>query len=166
VEAPPPPVVPAPEPVAAAPRPGLFRRVFGPRQAEEPAPTPEPEAPPPLPRATITRVAAKPEPPAPRIAEGTSPERLARAIGAEVGVDQEGYATVEMPGPFVPFSTAPRTATLARATPPENYRPPPPEPEPGPQRLDVDQIAETVIDRLRRELLIEREQAGGPMDLT
>ena len=31
--------------------------------------------------------------------------------------------------------------------------------------VDMDAIADTVIDKLRRELLIEREQAGGPMDL-
>jgi hypothetical protein len=29
----------------------------------------------------------------------------------------------------------------------------------------VDEITETVIEKLCRELLIEREQAGGPMEL-
>ena len=90
-------------------------------------------------------------------------------LGTEVGVDEQGNATVEMPtsgpGPFVPFSTAPRTATLARAEAPEP-KPVAPAATPEPAKVDVDQIAETVIDKLRRELLIEREQAGGRMDLT
>jgi hypothetical protein len=40
----------------------------------------------------------------------------------------------------------------------------PPAPAAAPQ-VDVDQLAETVIEKLRRELLIEREQSGGPMEL-
>jgi hypothetical protein len=36
---------------------------------------------------------------------------------------------------------------------------------PRQQPVDIDQITETVIDNIRRELLVEREQAGGPMDL-
>jgi hypothetical protein len=139
------------------------------------------------PRATVTRVvappprprlglqAAEPEPP---ISEtpalrGTNPERLARMLGTEVQVDAAGNQTVEMPGhPFVPFDTAPRT--VSRAEVPETTTPPAavtsdtpatgPAPEPAPA-VDVEQITETVIETLRRELVIEREQAGGPMDL-
>jgi hypothetical protein len=35
----------------------------------------------------------------------------------------------------------------------------------GPAAVDMEALAETVIDKLRRELLIEREQSGGSMDL-
>jgi hypothetical protein len=31
--------------------------------------------------------------------------------------------------------------------------------------MDVDEIAETVIEKLKREMLIERELGGGAMDL-
>jgi hypothetical protein len=31
--------------------------------------------------------------------------------------------------------------------------------------MDVDEIAETVIEKLRHEMLIERELGGGAMDL-
>ena len=63
-------------------------------------------------------------------------------IGTEVGVDEQGNATVELPRPF---STAPRTATLARAEAPE-AKPAAPAATPEPAKVDVDQIAETVID--------------------
>jgi hypothetical protein len=101
---------------------------------------------------------------------GTSAERLARAVGAEATVDESGNASVELPAPgepFVPFSTAPRTVTRAALAEPA------PAPEaapalagaPGAPPVDVDELAETVMERLRRELLIEREQSGGGMDL-
>jgi hypothetical protein len=118
------------------------------------------------PRAKIARVVAPPaeervEAPVQEEPVGTSPERLARMIGTEVQVDEAGNATVEVPGPgpSVPFSTAPRTATLSRS-------PAAPAPPPEPPKVDVDQIAETVMDKLRRELLIEREQSGGAWDLS
>lgn len=102
---------------------------------------------------------------------GTSPERLARMLGTEPEYDSDGNATVEMP--FVPFSTAPRTVSRADKTPATTTQPASTTPESngsGPQpaapaKVDVDAIADTVIEKLRRELLIEREQAGGPMDL-
>jgi hypothetical protein len=44
-----------------------------------------------------------------------------------------------------------------------------PAPAPAPPAagagMDVDEIADTVIDKLRREMLIERELGGGAMDL-
>jgi hypothetical protein len=104
---------------------------------------------------------------------GTNPERLARMLGTEVGHDEQGNATVSMPG-YVPFSTAPRTVSRvddevlsdsapepASTTPSAPLQPATPEAP----AVDMDAIAETVIDKLRRELLVEREQAGGPMDL-
>jgi hypothetical protein len=139
---------------------------------------PEPTA---SPRAAVTRlVARRPavalqqpaerEPPAIR---GTSPERLARALGTEVQIDDAGNPTVEMPD--TAFSTAPRTVTRAAAdatAPPQAaYEPAavvshtPEAGPPPPPKVDIDHITETVIDNIRRELLIEREQAGGPMDL-
>ncbi|HEX5619162.1 MAG TPA: hypothetical protein VFX51_12115 [Solirubrobacteraceae bacterium] len=117
---------------------------------------------------------AAPEPPVsetPAI-RGTNPERLARMLGTEVTHDEQGNATVSMPD-YVPFSTAPRTISRAEAS----DVPSAPEPAstvsaspvegaaPEAPAVDVDAIAETVIDKLRRELLVEREQAGGPMDL-
>ncbi|MGH2948040.1 MAG: hypothetical protein ACRDPC_17605, partial [Solirubrobacteraceae bacterium] len=100
---------------------------------------------------------------------GTSAERLARALGTEVGTDEAGNATVELPAPgappFVPFSTAPRS--VSRAEPATTETPPAEAPatEMKAESPDLDEIAETVINRLRRELLIEREQSGGSMDL-
>jgi hypothetical protein len=120
-------------------------------------------------------------PPQPPVSEtpaigGTSAQRLARALGTEVGVDAEGNATVEFPAPgappFVPFSTAPRTVSRAEVT--DTPAPAaassqngasPAGAQPGAPEVNVDELAETVIERLRRELLIEREQAGGSMDL-
>jgi hypothetical protein len=45
--------------------------------------------------------------------------------------------------------------------------PPPPAPAPpaAGAGMDVDEIADTVIEKLRHELLIERELGGGAMDL-
>ena len=89
-------------------------------------------------------------------------------LGAEVQHDAEGNPTVEMPG-YVPFSTAPVTVSRAETpeesprasiTPDSNVQSP--TSSPG---VDVNAITENVIETLRRELLIEREQAGGPMDL-
>jgi len=100
---------------------------------------------------------------------GTSAERLARALGTDVSEAEDGTAAVEFPPPYGapappgPFSTAP--VTVARA---ETSDTPAPSPAPASTEsstVDVDAIAETVIDRLKRELLVEREQAGGPMDL-
>jgi hypothetical protein len=82
-----------------------------------------------------------------------------------------------MPG--APFSTAPRTVTrglageagpvasaAAESAPAASVTTPAaPAAAPSPQGVDIDHITETVIDNIRRELLIEREQAGGPMDL-
>ena len=183
--------VSVPEPEPARRPPGLLRRVVDglrrPPPDAPPAARPPTQAPPPKPppRATITRLVAPPTPaPAqpepepesePAVSEtpeiaGTSAQRLARVLGTEVGIDEQGNATVEMPGaPFVPFSTAPRTVSRSAAS--ETHRRAR-EPDaasrpaaPTPAEVDVDAIAETVIDKLRRELLIEREQAGGPMDL-
>ena len=143
------------------------------------------------PRATVTRLIAPPEPARPRLGlqaaeaepavsetpalRGTNPERLARMLGTEVEVDAAGNQTVAMPGhPFIPFDTAPRTVSRAEvaetATPPAAVTPDTPAagpapPEPTAPAVDVEQITETVIETLRRELVIEREQAGGPMDL-
>src|SRR6185369_5268054 len=102
---------------------------------------------------------------------GTDPVRLARALGTDVQVDDAGNQTVELP--LMPFSTAPRTVTRALD---EEIAPEPtpaatvsastaPAAAPSPQGVDIDHITETVIDNIRRELLVEREQAGGPMDL-
>jgi hypothetical protein len=100
---------------------------------------------------------------------GTSPERLARMLGAEVQHDAEGNPTVEMPG-YVPFSTAPvtvsRAETTAEASPSASTTPESNLQSPtAAAAVDVDAITDNVIEKLRRELLIEREQAGGPMDL-
>ncbi len=93
-------------------------------------------------------------------------------LGTEVVTDAEGNATVEMPAqgpgpPFVPFSTAPRT--VSRASAPEQPTPAPPAEAAAAATkaagVDVDEIADTVIERLRRELIVDRERAGGPMDL-
>jgi len=118
---------------------------------------------------------------------GTTAQRLSRALGAPVGTDDEGNATVDFPAPgeqpFVPFSTAPRTVSRegwwsqvtdffgGGSQPASDGAPPPPSSPDGPPPpaaappVDVDELAETVIERLRRELLIEREQSGGAMDL-
>jgi hypothetical protein len=107
---------------------------------------------------------------------GTSAQRLARALGTEVTADATGNATVELPAPgepFVPFSTAPRTVSRAEvdaaptpAAPAASNGPAPADaPMGGAPAVDMDEIAENVIERLRRELLIEREQSGGSMDL-
>jgi hypothetical protein len=184
------PAVPVEPDAAPAPRPSLLRRIMdGLRGEATPSSQPvveTPQASPP--RATITRVAAPAEAPRPRIGlqaadpepavsetpalRGTSPERLARVLGTEVQVDAAGNQVVEMPAPFIPFDTSPRT--VSRATEPEAATPaavtsdstpagPPPPPAPA---VDIDQITETVIENIRRELVVEREQAGGPMDLT
>jgi hypothetical protein len=119
----------------------------------------------------------QPSPAPPPVSEtpairGTSPERLARMLGTEVAHDEHGNPTVSMPE-YVPFSTAPRTVSRAETskeatpTPPASTTPSVPL-ESGAETgggVDMDAIAETVIDKLRREMLIEREQAGGPMDL-
>jgi hypothetical protein len=113
--------------------------------------------------------------PAPARPAGTDPQRLARALGTEVQVDEAGNQTVEMPL----FSTAPRTVTRALAGEPESVEsaiqesvpaasvttPSAPATTTRPPAVDIDHITETVIENIRRELLVEREQAGGPMDL-
>ncbi len=139
-------------------------------------------------RATVSRVVSAPAQARPRVGlqradreepvsarpAGTDPVRLARALGTDVQVDEAGNQTVEMP--LAPFSTAPRTVTRAldsettvaseAATPAATVSTPSAPPAaPTPQAVDIDQITETVIDNIRRELLVEREQAGGPMDL-
>jgi hypothetical protein len=96
---------------------------------------------------------------------GTSAQRLARALGTDVGVDEQGNVSVDFPQPggaFAPFSTAPMTVSRV-----ETEAPPQPavEPQATAPAPDIDEIAENVIEKLRRELLIEREQAGGPMEL-
>ncbi len=121
------------------------------------------------PRVGLQRAAREASDTSQRLA-GTDPVRLARALGTDVQVDEAGNQTVEMPP--APFSTAPRTVTRALA---EESVPAaeaasttaatPPAAAPTPQAVDIDQITETVIDNIRRELLVEREQAGGPMDL-
>jgi hypothetical protein len=178
----------AAESAGPAPRPSLLRRIVGGFRGQSAPPAePVPEAPTP-PRASVTRLVAPPEPARPRLGlqaaeaeepisetpalRGTSPERLARMLGTEVQVDAAGNQTVEMPGhPFVPFDTAPRTVSRAEAsegtTPAAVTQDTPaaaPAPAPAPA-VDVEQLTETVIETLRRELVIEREQSGGPMDL-
>jgi hypothetical protein len=120
----------------------------------------------------------QPTPPEPPVSEtpairGTNPERLARMLGTEVAHDEHGNATVSMPD-YVPFSTAPRTVSRVDTQSPSTstYEPastatsqPLEGAAPEAPAVDMDAIAETVIDKLRRELLVEREQAGGPMDL-
>jgi hypothetical protein len=131
----------------------------------------------------------------PAIAPPTSAQRLARAVGTEPETELDGTQSVSFPAPgapgpapaipeYIPFSTAP--VTVSRAIPDEDAGPeadgPPdhgaaaprtvggtaapeaPAPAPAPE-VDVDEIADTVIERLRRELLIERELGGGAMDL-
>jgi hypothetical protein len=135
------------------------------------------------PRATVTRVAAPVErprlgleaaEPAEAVSEtpaltGTRPERLARMLGTDVQVDEAGNQVVEMP--FVPFDTTPRTVSRAAAPAPVTpaaspaAAPAPPAPAVAAAAVDVEQLTETVIETIRRELVIEREQAGGPMDL-
>jgi hypothetical protein len=83
---------------------------------------------------------------------------------------------------FVPFSTAPMTVSrdveieeivtdagpsaggASASAPAGAGAAPPPAAAPAPE-LDMDEIADTVIDKLRREMLIERELGGGAMDL-
>jgi hypothetical protein len=136
------------------------------------------------PRAAVTRLVSPAEPPRPRVdlqeappelpvsetpaIRGTSPERLARMLGTDVEVDAEGNPSVSMP--YVPFSTAPRTVSRAEndndntpaATTPASTPTTPEAEAPG---VDMQAITDSVIETLRRELIIEREQAGGPMDL-
>jgi hypothetical protein len=89
-------------------------------------------------------------------------------LGTEVTIDEQGNPTVSMP-----FSTAPRTVSRAEDAPGADTAAPASTTPSLPVEtraetaaaVDVDAIADTVIDKLRRELLIEREQAGGPMDL-
>jgi hypothetical protein len=52
------------------------------------------------------------------------------------------------------------SSAISGATP--SPTPPPPSPAAG---ADVEEIADTVIEKLRREMLIERELGGGAMDL-
>jgi len=155
----------APEPV------GLLRRVVGGlRRPQPPAAAAEPVRESVSARAPvrISRVVAQEPPPPPPAS--TKAERLARMLGTEVVTDSEGNATVEMPaqgpGPFVPFSTAPRTVSRAAAPEPLVAAPPAEAAVAGkPAAVNVDEIADTVIERLRRELIVDRERAGGPMDL-
>jgi hypothetical protein len=92
-------------------------------------------------------------------------------LGTEVAHDEQGNPTVSMPE-YVPFSTAPRTVSRAETSEEAPVAPASTTPSQplqsgadGGGHVDMDAIAETVIDKLRREMLIEREQAGGPMDL-
>jgi hypothetical protein len=76
---------------------------------------------------------------------------------------------------YIPFSTAP--VTVSRDIGEESASPAPagsagsasasaaPAAAPAGGEVDVDEIADTVIDKLRREMLIERELGGGAMDL-
>jgi hypothetical protein len=98
-------------------------------------------------------------------------------------MDETGQATVEFPAPgapFGPFDTTPHTVSRAEVSEAAEASPPPattgtpssqdgaapaPEGGAGAPAVNMDELAENVIDRLRRELLIEREQSGGPMDL-
>jgi hypothetical protein len=94
-------------------------------------------------------------------------------LGTEVSHDEQGNPTVSMPD-YVPFSTAPRTVSRAETEAPSDApaapastttSQPADSAAPPAAAVDMDALAETVIDKLRRELLVEREQAGGPMDL-
>jgi hypothetical protein len=140
------------------------------------------EAAPPPPIARIARISrprvelqdSAPEAPVsetPAMTGGTSAARLARALGTEVVIDADGNQTVEAP-PYVPFSTAPRTisraepsATSDAHTPASTTPPSEPASPAKPSEVDVDALADTVIEKLRRELLTERERSGAPMDL-
>jgi hypothetical protein len=187
------PVAPQPEaePEPAV-TPSLFRRIFRrpaaprPQSAREIVPTgpSTPSGPSAPPRATVSRVVSAAEPPRPRIdlqeappepavsetpaIRGTSPERLARMLGTDVEVDAEGNPTVSMPG--APFSTAPVSVSRAEnegSSEPAATTPSTPVTTPASAAAEVDMqaITDSVIEALRRELVIEREQAGGPMDL-
>ncbi|HET8758333.1 MAG TPA: hypothetical protein VFM58_20105, partial [Solirubrobacteraceae bacterium] len=156
----------------------LLRRIAD--RFRAPAPAAPTATPAPPPRAAVTRLARidlQPSAPEPPVSEtpairGTNPERLARMLGTEVTHDEQGNATVAMPD-YVPFSTAPRTVSRAETDVPSHAEPasstttsPPLEAAAAEApAVDMDAIADTVIDKLRRELLVEREQAGGPMDL-
>jgi pilus assembly protein FimV len=116
----------------------------------------------------------------------TSAQRLARATGTGVDAEPDGTQSVSFPPPgtppaFVPFSTAPVTVTrevdtsatetagatgasTGSAATSSTPAPTPPPPAAG-AGVDVDEIADTVIDKLRREMLIEHELGGGAMDL-
>jgi len=170
------PVTPV-EPEAAT-TPSLLRRIFRRHAA------PQPEAVPPIttapPRAAVTRVVSPADPPRPRVdlqeaeaetpisetpaIRGTNPERLARMLGTDVELDAEGNPTVSMPrmvsradndtgngSTHEPASTTPSTPANAPATEAAG--------------VDLQAITDSVIETLRRELIIEREQAGGAMDL-
>jgi hypothetical protein len=177
---------PAPEPATT---PSLFRRIFRRAAAPESQPVvsaPAPAAPATPPRATVSRLASPVAPPRPRIdlqeappeapvsetpaIRGTSPERLARMLGTDVEIDAEGRPSVSMP--YVPFSTAPQTVSRAddgndNSNVPASTTPSSPATAPATEAAGVDMqaITDSVLDSLRRELIIEREQAGGPMDL-
>jgi hypothetical protein len=182
VERPDPELVPASPPAPPAAQPTLLRRIADRFRAPAPAPR-QPIAAAPAqrsPRAAVTRLVpmdlqtSAPEAPVSETpaVRGTNPERLARMLGTEVTHDEQGNATVSMPG-YVPFSTAPRTVSRVDTTSESTAEPAsttPSEPvttttAPETPAVDMDAIADTVIGKLRRELLIEREQAGGPMDL-
>jgi hypothetical protein len=100
---------------------------------------------------------------------GSGPERLASAIGSALSAAPDGLTTIEFPG--APGSTA--SAPLARqpageteAAHPSVPAPPPvtpPQQAGGGVARDVEEIYEHVVQRLRREILLEREAMG---DLT
>lgn len=118
---------------------------------------------------------------------GTSAQSLARAIGAEISYGDDGSPAIEFPAPdgtpaapapYVPFSTSPRTVSrVETAAPPsngstattghtpsaaltENHQ----ESPGGGAGMDVDQLYEEFLSRLRRDVLHEREQHGMLVD--
>jgi len=119
----------------------------------------------------------------------TGADRLARAVGAPIEEELDGSHSLAFPTPgapaYVPFSTAPVTvsravmideidvdtpppspSTDASSTAPSDTTARPAQAQPaGAPAVDMDELADNVIDKLRRELLIERELGGGAMDL-
>jgi hypothetical protein len=71
---------------------------------------------------------------------------------------------------YIPFSTAPVTVSRAiddtpapsTSTSTDTHAAPPPPPAAG---MDLDEVAEAVIEKLRHEMIIERDLGGGAMDL-
>jgi hypothetical protein len=110
----------------------------------------------------------------PAMASATSGLRLAQATGAGFSRSSDGVETIEFPRPRE--DEAPSTAGfLLRApdeSPPEpgeaSAAPaattvavaPPPAPAAPQGGSEIDDIYEQVVDRLRRDLLVERERMG------
>jgi hypothetical protein len=119
--------------------------------------------------------------PSPDSERSTSGTRLAEAAGAVLSRADDGLETVDFPwasppseivttAPSVPAALLSRAPADAAPEPEEIDAPPatPPEapaptgrPSPAPPSApDMDDVYEQVVDRLRRDLLVERERMG------